>query len=542
MFMMIFFGQMAIIFHLKRNINMKKISNILSSLGGANNIEAIRRCSLKTQTQYKNLGLALLLSVFMAFIGGADIAHQFSNSRYIMGLVGFLWALTTLSFDYFLLHSQKTYGFFKILRVFVGLANISITITALFILLNQSTIDSEIRIENANAIKVIDDVYAGEKETRYAPVLAKKASAEKYRTDVVEPEKRNGYPGPKYQQKLDAYNLEIDEVKTEEARLDSLEMPYYTSFQTEREALLAKQSNNFMIKVKKLPEVMLSGGWLSLFISVCLFIFLTYIELQAIMMKFSLKETSEYDNMVKQLEDQQAKERQDKEDYLKKVAIDAEMDARQKQAEAQRKLQFTQLQEEFVEAVCREIEFEGMLDVLKTNGYGNIVQKWSDAAKHLYKSDSSLSESDLVLNDILQLSDGMLSVLDELKAQAHNEYEVVEEVFDWLVTNIATYPSESIIPRTKARDVFEDGRATTSEMAMLYMAFLRAVRVSADFVTINKSTEGERETSRACVFVTFSSTGASILSDPSEKKFVIENEPYKVFTDEQLVKEITRNQ
>jgi hypothetical protein len=347
---------------------MKILKSLFYRLGGAD-YDVIRVCSKKTKVRYQNLALALMLSITLAGIGGFDVAKQFTPSVYVGVAVAIGWALATFSFDYFLINGGSSRGVFKYVRIVVGLANICITITALFVLLNQATIDSTIRLSNSGSVKALDEAYLAAKEDRYAAVKLKKAEAEKYNAEVVLPEAKNGYPGPRYIEKKAVYDAMIQAAQDETAKLDALEEQYHTAYENERSALESVQSNDFFAKAKLLPDVVWKGGWLTLYLMGCMFIFLSYVELQAISLKLSISGDDEYHTAEK---DHEAGA---KEARVAAARLSDELERRRlslttsEQARRLETKEYQFLMNALDDSIVREAEMRGRIAILRAKGF-----------------------------------------------------------------------------------------------------------------------------------------------------------------------------
>ncbi len=163
----------------------------------------------------------------------------------------------------------------------------------LTVLLNQSTIDTNIRLANANKISKCDSAYLSGKEERYAQVDERKRLIDEYHQKNCVPEALNGHPGVEYNKKHSLCISTNNEITNEANKLDSAEKSYIDAYQTERDALQGIASNDFFAKAKLLPGI-LTANMLILVLAVCLFIFLGYVELQSILMKWSIDQSDEY--------------------------------------------------------------------------------------------------------------------------------------------------------------------------------------------------------------------------------------------------------
>lgn len=523
---------------------MKIIKALLYRLGGAD-YDIVKDCSKKTKVRYQNLALALTLTVTLAGIGGFDIASQFNPSDPVKIGVSIGWALVTLSFDYFLINGGSAKGAFKYIRIVVGLANICITITALFVLLNQATIDSKIRLSNSGNIKTLDETYLAAKETRYSAVKAKRSEAEKYNSEVVLPEAKNGYPGPKYAEKKAVYDSLIKAVENETSKLDSVEAQYLTAYENERSALESIQSNDFFAKAKLLPDVMRKGGWPMMFLAGCLFIFLSYIELQAILLKLSMSTDDEYHTAERTHE-------------ARNKALRADVARRHAELE-QRKFSLDILKEDnhlagteyrflmsqLDDRVVREAEIRGKIAILRTKGFTanaatleSELSRFTGSAHNMNDATDSRAEKQPILTEedrfqlekIFKCTQPMAATLETIR-NGSTPGTLAELIFKWVVKNIVYDRGHGKFFYRTARETYNDGHGICGELSVLYMAFLRACGISAAFVEVKKDHKGD-DVSHACVQV--KQGNFEFLSDPAYKSFVVEHVDWRAWSDQKL--------
>jgi hypothetical protein len=527
----------------RRSLHMNTIKTTFYRLGGAD-YEVIKDCSKKTKVRYLNLALALFLTVALAGIGGFDIASQFNPSVPVKIGVSIGWALVTLSFDYFLINGGSARGAFKYIRIVVGLANICITITALFVLLNQATIDSKIRLSNSSNIKALDETYLAAKETRYSAVKSKKSEGEKYNSEVVIPEAKNGYPGPRYAEKKAVYDGMIKAVEKETSKLDSLEVQYLAAYQNERSALESIQSNDFFAKAKLLPDVMRNGGGPMMFLAGCLFIFLSYIELQAISLKLSMSEDDEYHTAEK------THEARNKEVRVAIARHHAELEQRKlslNTSEQDNQLvsrEYRFLMNHLDDRVVREAEMRGKVAILRAKGFTanaaaleSELLRFTGAAnmKHptcgtVDKQSTLPEEARLQLEEIFKCTQPMAAMLETIRNDSPPG-TLAESIFKWVVANIVYDKGHGKFFYRTARETYNDGHGICGELSVLYMAFLRASGINAAFVEVKKDHKGD-DVSHACVQV--KQDNSQFLSDPAYKSFVIEHVNWSAWSDEKL--------
>ena len=495
-------------------------------MGGAT-YDVIKHCGPDTKTRYSNLAFSLILSTLLAAIGGYDIAHQFTTAMAFCIAVAILWGLAVFSFDYFLINGGGVNGIFKYIRIPVGLANVFITITALFVLLNQSTIDTNIRLANANKVTKCDSTYLSGKEGRYTQVEEQKKNSETYHQKNCVPEALNGHPGPEYDKKHALCITTNAEIAMEAAKLDSTETTYYTAYQTEKEALQSITSNNFFAKAKLLPGI-LTANKLILVLAVCLFIFLGYVELQSILMKWSINPDDEYHInlrtynanrkglLASQMENEVSTEK-DKillgkkitDEEIKKQKFQADMNAADEMA-------------------LREMEAKGKIEILRNKGYDATADNLEEVWKQ-YINSGSKSQGDAA--DIFKMSQSMAHQVVEIQKGSTSE-NLAENIFNWVLTNITYDTDHSKEHYRTAKEAYNEKRGLCGELSVLYMSFLRAVNIDCGFCEVTKDNTG-KEVAHACIIIK-NSVGKAHLSDVAFKAFTIDHAEYRELTDTEL--------
>lgn len=495
-------------------------------MGGAT-FDVIKHCSPDTKTRYSNLAFSLVLSTVLAVIGGYDIAHQFTTAMAFCFSVAILWGLAVFSFDYFLINGGAVSGIFKYIRIPVGLANVFITITALFVLLNQSTIDTNIRLANANKISKCDSAYLSGKEERYAQVDERKKHIDEYHQKNCVPEALNGHPGIEYDKKHSLCITTNNEIANETIKLDNAEKMFIEAYQTEKEALQGITSNNFFAKAKLLPGI-LTGNMLILVLAICLFIFLGYVELQSILMKWSIDPADEYHTnlrtynanrkglLTSQMENEVSTEK-DKILLNKKITdeemtqqkFNADMDAADAKA-------------------LRELEVKGKIEILRKKGYDATADDLEEVWKQ-YINSGSKSQGNTI--DIFKMSQSMAHQVEEIQNASTNE-NIAENIFNWVLTNITYDTDHSKEHYRTAKEAYNEKRAVCGELSVLYMSFLRAVNIDCNFCEVTKDNTG-KEVAHACIIIK-DSNGKEHLSDVAYKSFTIEHAEYRELSDTEL--------
>ena len=503
-----------------------KYFKFIFRLGGAT-YEVVRHCSPDTRTKYSNLGYSLILSSVLAVIGGYDIAHQFTTLMAFCIAVGILWGTAVFSFDYFLINGGAVNGIFKYIRIPVGLANVFITITALFVLLNQSTIDTSISLSIANKINKCDSAYLSGKESRYAQVIEKKKNIENYHQKNCVPEALNGHPGPEYNKKHSLCTSTETLIAKESAILDSAEKTYYTAYQTEKEALQSITSNDFFAKAKLLPGI-LSANKLILILAICLFIFLGYMELQSILMKFTIDPNDEYHINLRTYN---ANRRGLMSTHMENV-VSSEREkfllAKKITVEEFTKLKFDADMKAIDAQAMRELEVIGKIEILRKKGYdataADLEEKWKQ-----YIHNNGSAQTNLL--EIFKMSQSMAHKVEEIKKKTTNG-TIAENVFYWILTNIAYDTEHSQEHYRTAKETYNEKRGLCGELSVLYMAFLRTLNINCNFCEISKDNTG-KEVSHACVIIK-NDDGTTHLSDVAYKCFIIEHLVYKELADDEL--------
>ncbi len=271
---------------------MKYLKAIIYNLGGAD-YNVIQHCTEDTKKQYRNLGWSVILCTLIALISGADFTHQYTSSVPITVAGALLFGTLVFSFDYFLINSNSTSTFFKLLRIPVAVANVLLGTLALMVMLTQSKIDNKILLENTGKITKCDSTYQISKLQRYEAYENKVTDKDHYHNTVCFPEAQNGYAGTNYGKKHTYCITQDSLLSIEKVALDSAEVPFFKTYSVEREALGKLTSNDIFEKGNYLPAIF-KENWVALLIALCVFIIATYVETQSLIIKFSLDPNDEY--------------------------------------------------------------------------------------------------------------------------------------------------------------------------------------------------------------------------------------------------------
>ncbi len=271
---------------------MKYLKAIIYNLGGAD-YNVIQHCTEDTKKQYRNLGWSVILCTLIALISGADFTHQYTSSVPITIAGALLFGTLVFSFDYFLINSNSTSTFFKLLRIPVAVANVLLGTLALMVMLTQSKIDNKILLENTGKITKCDSTYQISKLQRYEAYENKVTDKDHYHNTVCFPEAQNGYAGTNYGKKHTYCITQDSLLSIEKVALDSAEVPFFKTYSVEREALGKLTSNDIFEKGNYLPAIF-KENWVALLIALCVFIIATYVETQSLIIKFSLDPNDEY--------------------------------------------------------------------------------------------------------------------------------------------------------------------------------------------------------------------------------------------------------
>lgn len=359
---------------------MNTLKSIYFRVGGADH-RVLKECGTRTVVRYFGFSLAVIVAVVLAFVGGFDVAHQFTQNVAVCTAVGLFWASLIFTFDFLIMNVGGIPGkersfwlsvadlLLKLVRGAAGIANVCITITALLILLNQTKIENQIILDNSDAIKAVDQEYLAGKETRYKLVNEKKQSAEKYNDEVVLVETRRGYPGPRYNEKKAAYEAMINAVNDETQKLDDQEKPYLKAYEDKRNAISSQGSNDFFTRVELLPDVVTKGGPLAVFMVICLFVFLASVELGALLLKSTISADDDYHVAEKAFDDRQKP--------VQEEAARVALDHRREEMMLKAKVQSDELQSRrhkvemqgLDDRIVKEAEIRGKIRILREKGY-----------------------------------------------------------------------------------------------------------------------------------------------------------------------------
>ncbi|MDP2089486.1 MAG: transglutaminase domain-containing protein [Flavobacteriaceae bacterium] len=488
----------------------------------------IQNCNSDTKTKYLNLSFSILLTTLFAFIGGVDIALQFDLHILASIVVGLLWATAVFSFDYFLINGGHVSSFFKWVRVPVGFANIFITITALLILLNKATINSTIGLQNADKISTLDSTYLSNKENRYDLLNGKKVKIEEYHQESCIPEAMDVLPGPKYRIRHSLCETTTKNLEKETSNLDSLETSYFNSYQHNRAALVQIKSNDFFAKAKMLPDIFKANNFV-LILALCAFIFLGYIELQSIMLKFSMNENDDY-NISRARYDENRKEftaslidniilKERKNEEL--MQFSEELDVKNK---------FFDLQLRNIQAtILKEYQLKSMLKILASKGYENSTQviKEIDFNPAFEIKNNETSKSD----DLFKMTNPMLAIVNKIRKKSDKE-SLPKNLFSWILNNIKYDDSHSREFYRTAAETYNNKLGVCGELSVLLMAFYRSAGIDCNFVKVTKDYIG-KEVSHACLSI--KSNSEIQLIDLAYKNFDIKHTEFTLLTEVELI-------
>lgn len=494
---------------------------------GGTNYDVIRHLDADTQTKYQNIARSLLLSTGLAFIGGADVARQFTHTIAICIGVGLLWALAVFFYDYFIINSGGGNIFFKIIRVPVGICNVFITVTALFVLLNQSTIDTNLRLTNAGKITNCDSAYLAGKQIRYAALEEKQKNRDAYHQKNCVPEAGRGYPDKLYAKKHSLCITTDSAIAQDRAKLDTAEKTYFGKYQVEKEALLAVNTNDFFKKASLLPDIIRSN-LLILVLAICLFVFLSYLELQSLMLKFSISTTDEYHVNLRT--------------YLanRKGLASAKMDNQLTKDREQILLDKKNTDEEVIDMhfkadmqaidamAIREYEIQAKKEIAIRKGYPATAEELD---KLLQKYTRRNAEGIGIAAEIFRMTQSMVQQVEEIKKSSTPD-NLPENIFNWVLNNI-TYDNEHTKEHYRtARETYNEKRGICGELSVLLIAFCRTAGIQSSFCEVTKDDAG-KEVSHAAVMIK-QTDGSSHLADVAYKNFRIEHKEYHELSDIQL--------
>lgn len=503
-----------------------RYSKFIYRLGGAD-YEVIQHNSSNIKTQYKNLAFSLLLSTVFAFIGGWDICHQFTTNKIFCFGVATLWATAVFSFDYFLINSGKVSAFSKYIRIPVGISNVLITITALFVLANQSTIDSNLRLLGSNEITKCDTTYQNEKQERNASLNAKKAEQELYHKERCLPEAKNGYPGKEYMKKH-SLCITVDSLMAkEQEQLDSAEVAYHTTYTTTRDAIKGTTTNDFFRKAKELIPIF-KDNYFTLFLAICALIFLSYIELQSILLKFNIDPNDEYHISLR---DYNTNRKAAVATQMAVVATQQEKDTLLKNTKADNVLTQQMFEADIMtidNLALMEMETKGKIQVFEEMGYDDTAKvlkaKWES---YLKANTASANAS----TDLFILTQPMLNTIENIISQSTKE-ALEQNIFNWILENVQYDKEHNAEHYRTARECYNERKGLCGELSVLHIAFLRYAGIEALFAEVTKDAAGV-EVKHGCPQVK-GNDGSTYLSDIAYKSFKIEHQQYNVLSNEQL--------
>ena len=504
---------------------MKKISHLIYRLGGAD-YEVIKTCSSDTQTKYQNLGLSLLLTSILAFIGGYDVASQFTTSKLACAVVGLLWALAVFSFDYFLLNAGTVSKFFKFIRIPVGFASVFITITALFVLMNQASIDGTIREETAKKIAAIDNEYLIGKENRYRSYNERKTSIEKYHQQSCLPEALNVRPGKIYDAKHTLCITTHRDLSNDLAILHDNETSYYNTYQEKKQAKSDVKFNDFFVKAKQLPAIFKGNHFIAI-LAVCTFIFLGYIELQCIILKFSIDPNDEYHTALVKL-NKSMKDVRNKQIETRRLQEEVEAVAENQRAQInEMEEKHKAMREKFHKLILIQYELNRLKKITSHLQDEKTLQKINEYEKEIAEYVSNLKET----LDPFKMTESMHGLVEQISAQS-NKDNLAINLFKWVINNIEYDTNHSKEFYRSAAETFNNKKGLCGELSVLLISLYRNVGITANYVKVTKDDTG-KAVNHACVHIVNCKDEIQLV-DPAYKIFDIKHISWELIFDENL--------
>ncbi len=457
--------------------------------------EIIKDLSADIKAQYSGIARSILLSTGLAFWGGFDVAHQYTSSTPINVAVGLIWATMIFIFDFNLVNGGKVSNLTKYVRVAIGFANILITTTALLVFLNQATIDSTIRVQNAAKIAELNNQYLAEKESRYKSYDRKKAEIDTYHANTCEPEAKIGFAGKTYDKKH-AHCITIGSVLNQEvSQLDSAEVGYYKSYIDSKVALESIETNDFFIKSKMLFEIVWANK-VVLVLVIALFLFLSYMELQGISLKFAIDGNDEY--------------------HKGKARYEELKEAEREAIHLRRR-------------VLLEAENEQIRKILIEKGYTKSVAYMDSMNVSISSPQLDKSKTDAI--DIFKTTKPMLEVVDEIIKTTDDDNRV-KAVFDWVTSNIEYDTNHTKHHYRTAADTFNNRIGVCGEQSVIIMSLLRAMGKTSAFVEVTVDCNS-KEVSHACVCIN-RGTDRQQLIDATYKDFDAKHIKWRIVEDAEL--------
>ncbi|MDZ4846644.1 MAG: DUF4407 domain-containing protein [Chitinophagales bacterium] len=506
----------------------KTLLTIIFRLAGVD-YNVIKNCSRDTKAKYKNLGLSLILTSSLAFIGGFDVAHQFTPMLWVCAAVGLLWAIAVFSFDYFLLNSGNISPFFKVIRVPVGFANVFITITALFVMLNQATIDSTIGLANASRITTVDSTYLATKEVRYDAYNNKQSRIEEYHQQSCMPEALNVRPGKLYDAKHALCITTHTELENELAKLDSAETGYYNAYQTNRQALAEVKSNDFFVKAKQLPAIF-KANYFIVILAACAFLFLGYIELQCIILKFSIDGNDEYHTNLTRYNDG----RKEHLNILMNQQVAGEMrenDLIEKDKQVKHKGKTFEVDvEDINQSIAQMYELKKLKELSKELDDETTLGKIKKTEAEYATNGNTQSKN--TQPELFRMTNSMLGLVEEIRTKSDKD-NLAKNLFDWVQTNVEYDTTHTKEFYRTAAETYNNRLGVCGELSVLMISLFRSAGIEASFAEVTKDDTG-KEVAHACVVIS-SNEGGKQLVDVAYKSFDIKHTAYRVMSDNELM-------
>jgi len=510
----------------QKHTTMKKLFYRLSGT----DLNLIQLCTNDLQAKYVSLAIALLATTLLAIVSGAEIALQFTHNYVVVTLVALFWGGLVFTFDYILINagfSKRNFAF----RVPVGLANIFISTISLFVLLNQAKIDGILQTHKSDGITQIDSAYSRDKSIRYAALELNITTRNDYHQRVCVPESQRGFASVRYERFHNHCLTEDAANVAERARLDSLEIPLFARYQEARQNTASLSSEDFFQKVAVLPGI-LGQNKMSLLLAICLFIFLFYVEMQALLLKLSIDEKDEYHKLkAKQL--------------ILNEGLSVEKLNQFCRAQKREMIQL-EYEQEYCHAISVSNTLKSKLELTIPNDH--LILGLKEALNDDYvhsmntiesyftypertglkdKKESELSDYESTLLEIFKLDPLIRKTIDQIIIDQENASKAI---FDWIVKSIEYYTEHEDKYYLNARETFYAKKGICGEMSILMMAMLRYANIPCTFTDVTVDEAGENVV-HACICLTES----GIMMDAAYKNPAINHQVYNNIDDESLV-------
>lgn len=491
--------------------------------------EVYQQLTVKSRSWFGLKIFALFLSLLVSNIVALEIASTAFGiqSPFILCLCCLIYTMIVGAFDILLMSGAIP----SFLRLLYSFAMVCLSSISIFMVLTKEDLTVKREQEINSRIERVRQEYVENKMQRFATVLALRNEREQYHASVCAPEARNRQAGPLYQSKHQHCQVLEQKEKFEEEAFEAKEASYLDECEQEIKRIENSSKLGFFEKVRETIKL-IQSDWVKILVAIALFILVSSLEGVAYFASFR-KCGSE----VEELQEQFA--RNSKEIALETLKADKEMaieEIRISKAKSSMKSRIQHMTENIrIRKIMDEAVGEGTalnaLEVLTREAIEGMLYD----AVGLYRPAGRIVNfnEQYTPEVVFNCTDPMLKVAEQCWSDAGQDVErYMKHVFEWCVENVVYQKTHDKSHYKNARETFISRTGICGESTILFIAFMRAKGVNADFVVVDVDVHG-KAVNHASALVSIN--GREALVDIAYKKFDVQHQAWTRKTDEELM-------